>query len=82
MSLVEIRSATITDKGQIAIPKKIRETKGFKEGSTIVILAFDDHIELRPMKQISKRLATAIASEKSLSHDWDSEEEQDAWKNL
>jgi AbrB family looped-hinge helix DNA binding protein len=82
MSLVEIRSATITDKGQIAIPGRIRKTEGFKKGSIIVILAFDDHIELRPMKQISKRLATAVASEKSLAKDWDSKEEQEAWKNL
>ncbi len=82
MSLVEIRSATITDKGQIAIPGRIHKTEGFKKGSIIVILAFDDHIELRPMKQISQRLATAVASEKSLAKDWDSKEEQKAWKNL
>ena len=56
MSLVEIKTATITEKGQIAIPKEIRDSEGFKTGSKIAILAFDDHIELRPMKQVSEKI--------------------------
>ncbi len=82
MPLVEIKSATITEKGQVAIPKNIRKTKGFKTGSKIAILSFKDHIELRPMKQISEKMATAIASEKSLAKDWNSKEDEEAWKNL
>ena len=65
MPLMEIKTATITEKGQIAIPRHIRKTKGFKTGSKIAILAFKDHVELRPLKQISEKMATAIASEKS-----------------
>ena len=82
MPLIEIKSATITEKGQVAIPKEIRKTKGFKTGSKVAILSFKDHIELRPMKQISERMATAIASEKSLAKDWNSKEDEEAWKNL
>ena len=82
MPLVEIKSATITEKGQIAIPKHIRDMKGFKIGSKIAILSFNDRIELRPMQQISERMATAIASEKVLAKDWDSKEDDEAWKNL
>jgi len=82
MSLVEIKSATITEKGQIAIPRGIRELKGFRKGSKIAILAFNDHIELRPMDQISDKMETAIASEKSLAKDWNSKEDEEAWKNL
>lgn len=82
MTLVEIKSATITEKGQVAIPKDARDIKGFKVGSKIAILAFDDHIELRPMKQISKKMLTAFASEKSLAKDWNSKEDKEAWKNL
>ena len=79
--LLEIKSATITEKGQIAIPKQVR--KGyFKNGSKIAIMAFKDHIELRPMKQISERMLTAVASEKSLAKDWDSKEDEKAWKKL
>ena len=82
MSLVEIKSATITEKGQIAIPKFIRDIEGFGEGTKIAILAFEDHIELRPMKQILKGMATAFASEKVLAKDWNRKEEDKAWKNL
>ena len=81
MSLLEIKTATITEKGQIAIPKDIRKD-GFKTGSKVAILAFKDHIELRPMKQINKKIFTAIASEKTLARDWNSKEDEQAWKNL
>lgn len=72
----------ITEKGQIAIPKDIREVRGFNTGTKIVILAFEDHIELRTMKQINERMTSAIASEKVLAKDWNSKEDDEAWKNL
>ncbi len=53
MGLIEVKTAKITEKGQIVIPKDIRDIEGFKEGSKIAVLAFDDHIELRPLKSIS-----------------------------
>lgn len=81
MKLLEIKTATITEKGQIALPKDIRSGK-FKEGSKIAILAFKDHIELRPIKDIEDKMKTAIASEKVLAKDWNSKEEDITWKNL
>ncbi|MCG7851620.1 MAG: AbrB/MazE/SpoVT family DNA-binding domain-containing protein [Methanosarcinaceae archaeon] len=82
MPLLEIKSGTITSKGQISIPKHIRDVEGFKEGSKIAILAFDDRIELRPMKQVDERMHTAFSSEKVLAKDWNSKEEDEAWKDL
>ena len=82
MSLIEVKTAKITEKGQIAIPKDIRNMEGFKKGSKVAILAFEDRIELRPMKQLHEKMFTAIASEKSLSKDWNSKEDEEAWKNL
>jgi len=82
MPLMEIKTATITEKGQIAIPRHMRTAKGFQTGSKIAILAFEDHVELRPMKQVSEKMATAVASEKSLAKDWNSKEDEKAWKNL
>ena len=82
MSITEIKSATITEKGQISIPRDLRESKGFEIGSKIAIVAFEDHIELRPMKQISEKMFNAIASEKVLAKDWNSKEDDEAWKNL
>lgn len=77
-----MRSVTITEKGQIAIPKALRELKGFKEGEKIAILAFDNRLELRPLKQLQKKMATAYASEKSLAKEWLSKEDEEAWKHL
>lgn len=82
MPLIEIKSAKITEKGQIAIPKDIRALKGFKKGSKIAILAFEDRIEIRPISQISEKIANAVASEKSLSKDWNTKKEDKAWKSL
>ena len=82
MPLVEIKTVTITEKGQIAIPKNIRKSEGFKTGSKIAILSYKDHVELRPMDQISEKMSTTIASEKVLAKDWNTKEEQEAWKNL
>ena len=82
MPLIEMRTATITEKGQVAIPKELRDSKEFKEGAKVIILAFSDRIELRPMKQISDKLFAAIASEKSLAKNWLSREDEKAWKDL
>lgn len=82
MNLIEMKTATITEKGQIAIPKDIRAIKGFKEGNKIVILAFEDHIEIRPLKQVSESMLPALLSEKALAKDWLSKEDEDRWKNL
>jgi AbrB family looped-hinge helix DNA binding protein len=89
MGVIDMRTATITEKGQIAIPRDMREMDGFEEGDKIAIIAYNDHIELRPLEQVSKRMdfskegiLTALASEKALAKDWLSKEEDEAWKNL
>ena len=53
--LIEIKTAKITDKGQIAIPKEIRKDS-FKEGEKVAILAYTNHMEIRPINQIKNRL--------------------------
>ncbi|MFC1691692.1 AbrB/MazE/SpoVT family DNA-binding domain-containing protein [Nanoarchaeota archaeon] len=82
MSLTDVKTVTITEKGQIAIPRDIREMEGFKIGTKIAILAYEDHIELRPIKQVDEKMSSAIASEKVLAKDWNSKEEDEAWKKL
>ena len=82
MPLLEMKSGTITRKGQISIPKRIRDIEGFKEGAKVVILAYDDRIELRSMEQVEESMQTAFASEKVLAKDWNSKEENEAWKDL
>lgn len=82
MALIGMKSVTITKKGQIAIPKDIRKLEGFKEGTKIVILAFEDRVELRPFDEFQEKMALALLSEKSFAKDWLSKEDKDAWKDL
>jgi len=82
MPLLEIKTATITEKGQISIPLDIRKKEGFKVGSKVAILAFEDKVELRPLKKLSESMLTALASEKVLAKDWNTKEEDKAWAHL
>jgi len=82
MSLIGIKTSKITSKGQIVLPKDIRELEGFKEGTKVAIFAFENRIELRPLKQMNERRFTALASEKSLAKDWLSKEDEETWKDL
>lgn len=79
--LMEMRTATVTEKGQIAIPRDIRKLKGFRVGEKLAVLAFKDRVELRPVSQLDSIL-TYIASEKVLGKGWNSKEEDKAWKSL
>jgi AbrB family looped-hinge helix DNA binding protein len=78
----EIKTVTITSKGQICIPHIARNMKGFKEGSKVSILVYSDHVELRPMKQVSEKLFPALVSEEVLAKEWNTKEEDEAWKDL
>jgi len=82
MTIIEMRTVTITSKGQIAIPKEMRDLEGFREGTKVAIIAFEDHVELRPLKQVNKKMFTTLASEKALAKDWLSKEDEEAWKSL
>ncbi|PIS16371.1 MAG: AbrB family transcriptional regulator [Candidatus Portnoybacteria bacterium CG09_land_8_20_14_0_10_44_13] len=77
----EIKTATITEKGQICIPA-ISRVKGFKEGSKISIIVYENKIELRPMKKLSDAMMAMLASEEVLAKSWNTKEEDEAWKDL
>jgi len=38
-------------KGQVVIPKKERDRVGIKPGMRVVVVAVDDHIEIRPVPE-------------------------------
>ncbi len=80
----EIRTVRITRKGQISIPSAVRARAGFEEGSKVNVIAYDDRVELRPMKKekISDAMMCAIMSEEALAKNWDTPEEDEAWKDL
>tara|TARA_Y100000310_G_C20398849_1_gene676425 strand:- start:400 stop:660 length:261 start_codon:yes stop_codon:yes gene_type:complete len=80
----EIKTVKITNKGQISIPSRVRARAGFEEGDQINVIAYDDRVELRPMKKgkISESMIAAIMSEKVLAKNWLSKEDEEAWKDL
>lgn len=80
----EIKTAKITQKGQIAIPSIARKLAGFEEGTKISIIVYSDRVELRPFKKKNSKeaLMCMLASEEVLSKNWLSKEDEEAWKNL
>ncbi len=80
----EIRTVKITSKGQISIPSAVRARAGFKEGTKISVVAYDDRVELRPMKKekISDAMMAMLVSERVLAKNWLSKEDEEAWKDL
>lgn len=78
----EIRTVTITSKGQVCIPNMARTLEGFKEGSKISVIVYSDKVELRPMKEMNDIMFAMLASEKVLAEAWNTPEEDEAWKDL
>jgi len=80
----EIRTVKITRKGQVSIPSAVRARAGFEEGAKVNVIAYDDRIELRPMKKgkISEAMMGYLMSEEVLAQNWDTPEEDEAWKDL
>ena len=40
--------AKVTSKGQITIPKEVRDSLGFEQGTTVIVIARDGEAILRP----------------------------------
>lgn len=80
----DLRTATITQKGQICIPNLARNLAGFKEGTKISIAVYADRVELRPLKskKMTNAMLSMLASEKVLAEAWNTPEEDEAWKDL
>ncbi len=80
----EIRTVTITSKGQICIPNIARNIAGFKEGTKISVVVYTDRVELRPLKKekMNEALLCMLASEEALAKNWLSKEDEEAWKDL
>ncbi|HIH18316.1 MAG TPA: AbrB/MazE/SpoVT family DNA-binding domain-containing protein [Nanoarchaeota archaeon] len=80
----DIRTATITEKGQICIPNTARNLAGFREGTKISVVVYSDRVELRPLKKenMNEALLCMLASESALAKNWLSKEDEEAWKDL
>jgi len=74
----EIKTVKISDKGQISIPKDIREELNMKEGETLILITDGKRIVLEKKDRLIKKLKgegkeTMLMSEHVLKKDWDNE---------
>jgi len=82
--MTEIKTVKISDKGQISIPKDIREELNLKQGETLVMIIEGKKIVIQKSDRIIKKLKsdegeeTMKMSEHSLKKDWDNKYD-DRW---
>jgi len=63
-----MQTARMSSKGQIVIPKRIRDKVGLKPGSLVEVKISDEHIELIPLPEDPvKTLRGSLKSRKSLA---------------
>ncbi len=75
---MELKTIKLSDKGQISIPKEIREGMHLKKGDKLVMITKGDKLILQRAEHIAKKLEiddesmeTMLASESALKKDWD-----------
>jgi AbrB family looped-hinge helix DNA binding protein len=49
--VAESPASAITSKGQVTIPKQLRQQLGLRRGSRVCFALVGDHIEIRPARQ-------------------------------
>ena len=76
----------MSTKGQIVIPKEIREKLKIHKGANFTVIGRDNILILKRIDTLDElmleKTASALLSEKSFAKDWDTPEEDEAWKNL
>lgn len=81
MAGVEI--VTVSGKGQVVLPKKIRNNLKITQGTKLLLVERKGEICLKKADFImNEKNFTLIASEKALAKQWLTKEEDEAWKNL
>ncbi len=81
--MTQIEIITVSKKGQVVLPKKIREEMRVGYGSKLLLIEKEGKATLSKLDPLLKDKAfTLLASEKSLAKDWLSKEEEESWKNL
>ena len=87
---MNLTTVTVSEKGQISIPKSVREELHIRKGEELVMIEDKGRIVLERADRVAKKLslieksesfATMLASQKTLSKDWGSDAD-DAWNNF
>ena len=81
--MTQVEIITVSKKGQVVLPKRIREEMKIDKGSRLLLVEKEGKATLSKLDTLMKdKSFTLLASEKSLAKDWLSKEEEDAWKDL
>ncbi|MBF0166791.1 MAG: AbrB/MazE/SpoVT family DNA-binding domain-containing protein [Alphaproteobacteria bacterium] len=71
--------ARITSKGQMTIPKRIREAARLKSGDLVSLDVQNDRILMRKVKQMDEAYLRSV---QSTLGEWGSPEDEEAWRDL
>ena len=75
---MDIKTIKLSEKGQISIPKDIREGMHLKKGDTLILITKDGQLILQKadillnnLKVDKESIGTMMLSEETLDKDWD-----------
>lgn len=81
--MTQVEIITVSKKGQVVLPKKVREEMRVNQGSKLLLIEKEGKAVLSKLDPLLKdKSFTLLASEKSLAKDWLSKKEEEAWKDL
>ncbi|MEK6946631.1 MAG: AbrB/MazE/SpoVT family DNA-binding domain-containing protein [Nanoarchaeota archaeon] len=77
---MELKTLRLSEKGQISIPKEVREGMHLKKGDKLVLVSRGEQLILQKADSFLKKLGiegesigTMLLSEETLKRDWDNE---------
>ena len=84
-----IEVISVSSRGQIVIPEKMRESLGIKEGSRLVLVEKEGGLLIRKEEEITKHLQEEkrkedigwmILAQKCIEDIWDNPKDEEVWK--
>ena len=77
---MELKTIKLSEKGQISIPKEMREGMHLKKGDRLVLMAKGEQLIMQKADSVLKKLGieeeslnNMLASSETLKKDWDNE---------
>lgn len=67
MGEVIIDTARVSDKGQVVIPKEVRERLGIRNGTRLIVVLVDDAIVMKTVEGVSDRLKARVVISRAKS---------------
>lgn len=78
----EVAIITVSEKGQIVIPKKMRDLLKIGEGTKLFVEEKNKQITLTVIENKMMDASSYLLSQKSFAKTWETKEEDEAWKHL